>query len=192
MQMFSGLLVDEWSSSRALWDVNNALWSLSYGLNVFCWVCWGLMYMQRYLEVDLVFYCVVMLSHCIQHSNTLQYLKNSMPVHIVYRFSSTFQITVSLCSLLQGDYERPLRDGSPQVTGGDTYPRAPLKQPQSHTKPPGYPPAHLPYPPVFHHYKPSPYHHPPSQPSPPYTPQVQYVHCVHSWETVKRCSCQAF
>ncbi|KAG7240251.1 hypothetical protein INR49_027062, partial [Caranx melampygus] len=74
-------------------------------------------------------------------------------------------------TLAKGDYERPSRDGSPQVTGGDTYPRGPLKLPQSHTKPPGYPPAHLPYPPVFHHYKPSPYHHPPSQPSPPYTPQ---------------------
>uniref|UniRef100_A0A671YX30 non-specific serine/threonine protein kinase n=1 Tax=Sparus aurata TaxID=8175 RepID=A0A671YX30_SPAAU len=73
-----------------------------------------------------------------------------------------------------GDYERPLRDGSPQVLSGDTYPRGPFKQPQSHSKPPGYPPAHLPYPPVFHHYKPSPYHHPPSQPSPPYTPQGAY------------------
>ncbi|KAK9531790.1 hypothetical protein VZT92_011195 [Zoarces viviparus] len=77
-------------------------------------------------------------------------------------------------TLTKGDYERPARDGSPQVTGGDTYPRGPLKQPQSHIKPPGYPPAHLPYPPVFHHYKPSPYHHPPSQPSPPYTPQGAY------------------
>ncbi|XP_065819508.1 serine/threonine-protein kinase PAK 5 isoform X1 [Labrus bergylta] len=74
----------------------------------------------------------------------------------------------------KGDYERPLRDGSPQVTGGETYPRGPLKQTLSHPKPPGYPPAHLPYPPVFHHYKPSPYHHPPSQPSPPYTPQGAY------------------
>ena len=83
------------------------------------------------------------------------------------------QITVPLCCPPQGDYERPLRDGSPQVTTGDTYPRAPLKQPHGHSKLPGYPPAHLPYPPVFHHYKPSPYHHPPSQPSPPYTPQVQ-------------------
>ncbi|KAF3849659.1 hypothetical protein F7725_019378 [Dissostichus mawsoni] len=77
-------------------------------------------------------------------------------------------------TLTKGEYERPARDGSPQVTGGDTYPRGPLKQPQSHMKPPGYPPAHLPYPPVFHHYKPSPYHHPPSQPSPPYTPQGAY------------------
>ncbi|XP_031721738.1 serine/threonine-protein kinase PAK 5 isoform X3 [Anarrhichthys ocellatus] len=77
-------------------------------------------------------------------------------------------------TLTKGDYERPARDGTPQVTGGDTYPRGPLKQPQSHIKPPGYPPAHLPYPPVFHHYKPSPYHHPPSQPSPPYTPQGAY------------------
>uniref|UniRef100_A0A3Q3MBG8 non-specific serine/threonine protein kinase n=1 Tax=Mastacembelus armatus TaxID=205130 RepID=A0A3Q3MBG8_9TELE len=77
-------------------------------------------------------------------------------------------------TIVKGDYERPSRDGSPQVTGGDTYPRGPLKLPQSHTKPPGYPPVHLPYPPVFHHYKPSPYHHPPSQPSPPYTPQGAY------------------
>ncbi|XP_068433450.1 serine/threonine-protein kinase PAK 5 isoform X1 [Clinocottus analis] len=77
-------------------------------------------------------------------------------------------------TLTKGDYERPARDGSPQVAGGDTYPRGPLKQPQGHMKPPGYPPAHLPYPPVFHHYKPSPYHHPPSQPSPPYTPQGAY------------------
>ncbi|KAM4713209.1 serine/threonine-protein kinase PAK 5 isoform 2-T2 [Anableps anableps] len=74
----------------------------------------------------------------------------------------------------KGDYERSSRDESPQVTGGDTYLRGPLKLPQSHTKPPGYPPAHLPYPPMFHHYKPSPYHHPPSQPSPPYTPQGAY------------------
>nr|XP_019947181.1 PREDICTED: serine/threonine-protein kinase PAK 5 isoform X5 [Paralichthys olivaceus] len=77
-------------------------------------------------------------------------------------------------TIAKGDYERPSRDGSPQVMGIDTYPRGPLKLPQSHTKPPGYPPAHLPYPPVFHHYKPSPYHHPPSQPSPPYTPQGAY------------------
>uniref|UniRef100_A0A3B3X5U0 non-specific serine/threonine protein kinase n=1 Tax=Poecilia mexicana TaxID=48701 RepID=A0A3B3X5U0_9TELE len=74
----------------------------------------------------------------------------------------------------KGDYERSLRDESPQVAGGDTYLRGPLKLPQSHTKPPGYPPAHLPYLPMFHHYKPSPYHHPPSQPSPPYTPQGAY------------------
>ncbi|CAG01499.1 unnamed protein product, partial [Tetraodon nigroviridis] len=63
---------------------------------------------------------------------------------------------------------------SPHLMPPDTYPRAPLKQPQSHAKPPGYPPLHLPYPPMFHHYKPSPYHHPPSQPSPPYTPQGAY------------------
>ncbi|XP_032440547.1 serine/threonine-protein kinase PAK 5 isoform X1 [Xiphophorus hellerii] len=74
----------------------------------------------------------------------------------------------------KGDYERSSRDESPQVAGADTYLRGPLKLPQSHTKPPGYPPAHLPYPPMFHHYKPSPYHHPPSQPSPPYTPQGAY------------------
>uniref|UniRef100_A0A3Q2QZJ2 non-specific serine/threonine protein kinase n=1 Tax=Fundulus heteroclitus TaxID=8078 RepID=A0A3Q2QZJ2_FUNHE len=74
----------------------------------------------------------------------------------------------------KGDYERSSRDEGPQVAGGDTYFRGPLKLPQSHTKLPGYPPAHLPYPPMFHHYKPSPYHHPPSQPSPPYTPQGAY------------------
>ncbi|XP_062324053.1 serine/threonine-protein kinase PAK 5 [Osmerus eperlanus] len=76
----------------------------------------------------------------------------------------------------QADYERASQDGSPQAPG-ETYPRAPLKLPQSHPKPPaGYPPVpgHLQYPPVFHHYKPSPYHHPPSQPSPPYTPQGAY------------------
>ncbi|XP_061900954.1 serine/threonine-protein kinase PAK 5 isoform X1 [Entelurus aequoreus] len=74
----------------------------------------------------------------------------------------------------KGEYERASRDGSPQLASGDTYPRGPLKLPQNHAKPPGYPPVHLPYPPVFHHYKPSPYHHPPSQPSPPYTPQGAY------------------
>ncbi|CAL8394563.1 unnamed protein product [Arctogadus glacialis] len=74
----------------------------------------------------------------------------------------------------QGEYERSSRDGSPQISGGDPYPRVPLRLPQSHGKPPGYPPTHLPYPPVFQHYKPSPYHHPPSQPSPPYTPQGAY------------------
>nr|XP_061806273.1 serine/threonine-protein kinase PAK 5-like [Nerophis lumbriciformis] len=78
-------------------------------------------------------------------------------------------------TLNKGDYERPSRDGSPHhAAAGDTYPRGPLKLPQNHAKPPGYPPVHLPYPPVFHHYKPSPYHHPPSQPSPPYTPQGAY------------------
>uniref|UniRef100_A0A8C6T2U5 non-specific serine/threonine protein kinase n=1 Tax=Neogobius melanostomus TaxID=47308 RepID=A0A8C6T2U5_9GOBI len=65
----------------------------------------------------------------------------------------------------KSDYERQSRDGSPGVLSGDTYPRGLLKLPQSHPKPPGYPPAHLP---------PSPYHHPPSQPSPPYTPQGAY------------------
>ncbi|XP_064847497.1 serine/threonine-protein kinase PAK 5-like isoform X2 [Oncorhynchus masou masou] len=77
-------------------------------------------------------------------------------------------------AMAKGDYDRQSRDGSPQVPGSDTYPRGPLKLPQSHNKPPGYPPGHLQYPPVFHHYKPSPYHHPPSQPSPPYTPQGAY------------------
>uniref|UniRef100_A0A1A8GIP8 non-specific serine/threonine protein kinase n=1 Tax=Nothobranchius korthausae TaxID=1143690 RepID=A0A1A8GIP8_9TELE len=77
-------------------------------------------------------------------------------------------------TIAKGDYERSSRDEIPQVSGGDTYLRGPLKLPQSHTKPPGYPPVHLPYPPIFHHYKPSPYHHPPSQPSPPYTPQGAY------------------
>uniref|UniRef100_A0A1A8E903 non-specific serine/threonine protein kinase n=2 Tax=Nothobranchius TaxID=28779 RepID=A0A1A8E903_NOTKA len=77
-------------------------------------------------------------------------------------------------TIAKGDYERPSREEIPQVSGGDTYLRGPLKLPQSHTKPPGYPPVHLPYPPIFHHYKPSPYHHPPSQPSPPYTPQGAY------------------
>ncbi|MEQ2254279.1 serine/threonine protein kinase, STE, PAK/STE20 [Ilyodon furcidens] len=81
---------------------------------------------------------------------------------------------IKTAPFFQGDYERSSRDESPQVAGGDTYLRGPLKLPQSHTKPPGYPPAHLPYPPMFHHYKPSPYHHPPSQPSPPYTPQGAY------------------
>ncbi|XP_038818732.1 serine/threonine-protein kinase PAK 5-like isoform X1 [Salvelinus namaycush] len=77
-------------------------------------------------------------------------------------------------AMAKGDYDRQSRDGSPQVPGSDTYPRGPLKLPQSHNKPSGYPPGHLQYPPVFHHYKPSPYHHPPSQPSPPYTPQGAY------------------
>uniref|UniRef100_A0A3P8Y7J6 non-specific serine/threonine protein kinase n=1 Tax=Esox lucius TaxID=8010 RepID=A0A3P8Y7J6_ESOLU len=77
-------------------------------------------------------------------------------------------------AMTKGDYDRPSRDGSPQVPGSDTYPRGPLKLPQSHSKPPGYPSGHHQYPPVFHHYKPSPYHHPPSQPSPPYTPQGAY------------------
>lgn len=127
------------------------------------------------------------LMHQHRHTSvTLDHCVSACSTHISqccgFMFSSTSQITVSLCSLLQGDYERPLRDGSPQVTGGDTYPRGPLKQPQSHAKPPGYPPAHLPYPPVFHHYKPSPYHHPPSQPSPPYTPQVPYARCVNSYK----------
>ncbi|XP_051951605.1 serine/threonine-protein kinase PAK 5 isoform X2 [Xyrauchen texanus] len=66
----------------------------------------------------------------------------------------------------KGEYAS--RDGSPQVPGAETYPRMPLKLPQSHAKP-GYPPSFQ-YPPSFH-YKPSPYQHPPSQPSPPYTPQ---------------------
>ncbi|CAM4685751.1 unnamed protein product [Leuciscus chuanchicus] len=68
----------------------------------------------------------------------------------------------------KGDYERVSRDGSPQVPLGESYPRIPLKLPQSHGKP-SYP-AGFQYPPPFH-YKPSPYQHPPSQPSPPYTPQ---------------------
>ncbi|XP_026885531.1 serine/threonine-protein kinase PAK 5 isoform X1 [Electrophorus electricus] len=66
------------------------------------------------------------------------------------------------------DYDRMSRDGSPQVPGAETYPRGPLRLPQSHGKA-GYP-ASFQYPAAFH-YKPSPYHHPPSQPSPPYTPQ---------------------
>ncbi|XP_016304352.1 serine/threonine-protein kinase PAK 5 isoform X2 [Sinocyclocheilus anshuiensis] len=56
-----------------------------------------------------------------------------------------------------GEYERVARDGSPQGPGPETYPRVPLKLPQSHGKP-GYP--------ASFHYKPS-----PPQPSPPYTPQ---------------------
>ncbi|XP_055728187.1 serine/threonine-protein kinase PAK 5-like isoform X3 [Salvelinus fontinalis] len=76
-------------------------------------------------------------------------------------------------AMAKGDYDQSSWDGSPQVPGSDTYPRGPLKLPQSHSKPSGYPPG-LQYPPVFHHYKPSPYHHPPSQPSPPYTPQGAY------------------
>ncbi|XP_028295715.1 serine/threonine-protein kinase PAK 5 isoform X4 [Gouania willdenowi] len=77
-------------------------------------------------------------------------------------------------TLTKVDYERPSREDCPPGAIGDSYLRGPLKLPQSHSKPPGYPPAHLPYPPIFHHYKPSPYHHPPSQPSPPYTPQGAY------------------
>lgn len=158
------------------------------------------MYLQTYLEEELAFYCrqCVVMHPTQTHISNHTTLCSACSIHksqcCDFIFSATSQITVSLCFLLQGDYERPLRDGSPQVMGGDTYPRGPLKQPQSHTKPPGYPPAHLPYPPVFHHYKPSPYHHPPSQPSPPYTPQVQYARCVHSYkwcQTLDRCSSRA-
>ncbi|XP_035279787.1 serine/threonine-protein kinase PAK 5 isoform X4 [Anguilla anguilla] len=71
----------------------------------------------------------------------------------------------------KGDYDRASHEGSPPVPGAETYPRGPLKLPQSQAKP-GYP-SSFQYPPTFH-YKPSPYHHPPSQPSPPYTPQGAY------------------
>ncbi|KAI1897734.1 hypothetical protein AGOR_G00086330 [Albula goreensis] len=71
----------------------------------------------------------------------------------------------------KGDYDRMSRDGSSPVPGAETYPRGPLKLPQSQAKS-GYP-SNFQYPPMFH-YKPSPYHHPPSQPSPPYTPQGAY------------------
>ncbi|XP_036405295.1 serine/threonine-protein kinase PAK 5 isoform X2 [Megalops cyprinoides] len=73
--------------------------------------------------------------------------------------------------MTKGEYDRMSRDGSPTVPGAETYPRGPLKLPQSQGKP-GYP-SSFQYPPTFH-YKPSPYHHPPSQPSPPYTPQGAY------------------
>ncbi|KAJ8355427.1 hypothetical protein SKAU_G00182210 [Synaphobranchus kaupii] len=71
----------------------------------------------------------------------------------------------------KGDYDRAPLEGSPPGPGAETYPRGPLKLPQSQGKP-GYP-SSFQYPPTFH-YKPSPYHHPPSQPSPPYTPQGAY------------------
>lgn len=142
------------------------------------------MYLQTHMKVELSSHRGQSMWSCIHThpSNTLSANSKHMSQCCFFKNASLGKTTVPLCFLLQGDYERPLRDGSPQVTGGDTYPRGPLKQPQSLTKPPGYPPAHLPYPPVFHHYKPSPYHHPPSQPSPPYTPQVQYVRCVYSYK----------
>ncbi|XP_031437245.1 serine/threonine-protein kinase PAK 5 isoform X2 [Clupea harengus] len=78
-------------------------------------------------------------------------------------------------AIAKADYDRSVRDGSPQTPGGDTYPRGSLKLPQGPPRP-GYPPSGLPHqhPPPPMHYKPvaaAPYHHPPSQPSPPYTPQ---------------------
>ncbi|XP_051510558.1 serine/threonine-protein kinase PAK 5 isoform X3 [Myxocyprinus asiaticus] len=78
------------------------------------------------------------------------------------------RLSENTSTLILGKGEYATRDGSPQVPGAETYPRGPLKLPQSHGKP-GYPPGFQ-YPPPFH-YKPSPYQHPPSQPSPPYTPQ---------------------
>uniref|UniRef100_A0A8C2C0X3 non-specific serine/threonine protein kinase n=1 Tax=Cyprinus carpio TaxID=7962 RepID=A0A8C2C0X3_CYPCA len=68
----------------------------------------------------------------------------------------------------KGEYERVVRDGSPQVPGAETYSRVPFKLPQSHGKP--VYPASFQIPPPFH-YKPSPFPRPPPQPSPPYTPQ---------------------
>ncbi|XP_018599415.1 serine/threonine-protein kinase PAK 5 isoform X2 [Scleropages formosus] len=85
--------------------------------------------------------------------------------------SYTYPRLSETVSASQGDYDRMSRDGSPQVPGAETYPRGPLKLPQSQAKL-SYP-SSFQYPPTFH-YKPSPYHHPPSQPSPPYTPQGAY------------------
>ncbi|XP_048063924.1 serine/threonine-protein kinase PAK 5 isoform X6 [Megalobrama amblycephala] len=90
------------------------------------------------------------------------------PIQLAPMKISPKKVRLAESPLRKGDYERASRDGSPQVPGGEAYPRMPLKLPQSHGKP-AYP-ASFQYPPPFH-YKPSPYHHPPSQPSPPYTPQ---------------------
>ncbi|XP_041951610.1 serine/threonine-protein kinase PAK 5 [Alosa sapidissima] len=101
--------------------------------------------------------------------------------------------TPSTAQAMAKDYERSVRDGSPQGPGGDTYPRGSLKLPQGPPRP-GYPPSGLPPhqhpPPPSHYSKPPPsssssssaaasaalssyhhHHHAPAQPSPPYTPQ---------------------
>ncbi|XP_016104865.1 serine/threonine-protein kinase PAK 5 isoform X2 [Sinocyclocheilus grahami] len=73
-----------------------------------------------------------------------------------YTYPRLSENTSSLV-ISKGEYERVARDGSPPGPGPETYPRVPLKLPQSHGKP-GYP--------AGFHYKPL-----PPQPSPPYTPQ---------------------
>ncbi|KAJ8391563.1 hypothetical protein AAFF_G00088850 [Aldrovandia affinis] len=85
-----------------------------------------------------------------------------------YTYPRLSETMIATQGLPKGDYDLMSRDGSPSVPGAETYPRGPLRLPQSHAQP-GYP-SSFQYPPTFH-YKPSPYHHPASQPSPPYTPQ---------------------